>query len=167
MIPQDTEAKVVLSPVASATNADTVFSFDRGGYDRLNLEVLVGTHVTTTAVITGLQIVEHSSTTSASSMTAIAALCASDTTSTSAVNSLPNGASQGVGGIVTEFQLDLAARERYVGLIINTATDQTAVVSAIARLSRGDESRDTAAQKVERTNLAATSVSGCMQIIAG
>lgn len=167
MYPLDTEARVVLAPVATATNADTAFSFDRGGYDRLNLEVIVGTHVTTTAVVTGLQILHHSSTTSASSMTAIAALCASNTTSTAAVNSLPAGTAQGLGGIVMEFQIDLAARERYIGLVISAATDQTAIVGAIARLSRGDESRDTAAEKVQRTNLAATNVSGCMQIIQG
>ncbi len=166
MIPANSSAKVILNPVASVTNASKYLSFDRGGYDYLTLDVILGTGNTQTAVVTGLKISESDTVTSASSMTDIAALCCSNTTSTSAVNAVPGAAYQGLGGIVMEFQIDLKARKRYIGLTIATDTVQTAVVAAVARLTRGTESRDTAAQQSVVLNKADTAAIGCMQIVA-
>lgn len=167
MINANEGSLVVLSPVASATNASKYMSFDKREFDQANIYVICGTHTTTTAVVTGLKISESDTITSASSMTDIAALCASNTTSTSAVNSIPAGSVQGLGGIITEFQLDLRKRKRYVGLSVVTATDVTAIVSAIARLTRSKQSSDTAAQKSLPLNLVDTNVVGCQQVIAG
>lgn len=160
------EAFVVLPPAATATNATQTMSFDRAGFDQANIMVVIGTHTTTTAVVTGIKIAEHDTTTSATSMTDIAALCASNTTSTSAVNAVPAGSKQGLGAIV-EFQVDLRKRKRYIGVVITADTVATAVTSVIARLSRSAESKDTAALKSLPLNLAATNVIGCTSLIAG
>lgn len=167
MIQANEGSLVALPPVASVTNASKYMSFDKSEFDQANIMVICGTHTTTTAVVTGLKISESDTVTSASSMTDIAALCASNTTSTSAVNAIPAGSIQGLGGIITEFQLDLRKRKKYVGLTIATDTVATAVVSAIARLTRSKQSSDSAAQKSLPLNLAATAVVGCQQIIAG
>ncbi len=167
MIPANTPAKVILSPVATVTNASNYLSFDRGGYDYLTLDVILGTGNTQTAVVTGLKISESDTITSASSMTDIAALCCSNTTSTSAVNAVPGAAYQGLAGIVAQFQVDLKSRKRYIGLTITTDTVQTAVVAAVATLWRGTESADTAAKKSVVLNKAATTVIGCMQVVTG
>jgi len=167
MITSNEGSLVVLPMAATTTNASQYASFDTKGFDYANIYVLIGTHTTTTAVVTGLKISEHSSTTSASSMTDIAALCCSDTTSTSAVNALPAGAVQGLGGIVTEFQIDLRARERYLGITVNAATNQTAITGAVARLTRSAESSDSATEKSLPLNLASTAVVSCMQVVTG
>jgi len=163
----DEGSLVILTSVASLTNATNYASFDTKGFDQANIYTILGTGNTQTAVVTGLKISEHDTTTSASSMTDIAALCCSNTTSTSAVNSLPAAATQGKGGIVTEFQIDLRKRKRYVGLTITSDTVQTAVLSAVARLTRSAESSDTAAEKSLPINLGATSAVGCMQVVNG
>ena len=157
---------VMLPPAATATNASKYMSFKSEGFGQANIMVAIGTHTTTTAVVTGLKISESDTVTSASSMTDIAALCASNTTSTSAVNAVPAGAVQGLGAIV-EFQLDLLKRKKYIGLTITADTAATAVVAAIARLTRGKKSSDTAAEKSLPLNLASTAAVGCAQIIAG
>ena len=158
---------VVMAPVASVTNASKYMSFDARGFKQANICVLVAAHTTTTAVVTGLKISEHDTTTSASSQTDIAALCASNTTSTSAVNAIPAGAIQGLGGIITEFQIDLRGRKRYIGLTITTDTVATAVVAAVARLTGSEDSSDTATEKSVPLNLAGTTIVSCQQIIAG
>ena len=166
MISANDGSMVVLSPVASLTNATNYLSFDTSGFDYANIAVLVGTHLTTTAVVTGLQIGESDTITSPSSMTAITALGCSNTTSTSNVNSLPAATVQGLGGVITEFQIDLRKRKKYVGLSINSDTVVTAVVAAIARLSRPEQSSDTAAEKSLPLNLSGTAVVSCQQIVS-
>jgi ABC-type thiamin/hydroxymethylpyrimidine transport system permease subunit len=167
MINANEGAMVILPPAATLTNATQSMSFDRAGFDQANIMVIVGTHTTTTAVITGLKIAESDTITSATSMTDIAALCASNTTSTSAVNAIPIGAIQGLGGVITEFQIDLRKRKKYVGLMIAADTVATAIASVIVRLTRGGTSKDTAAQKSLPLNLASTAVVSCMQVVAG
>ena len=166
MIQSNDCAMVVMPPAATATNATQRMSFDMRGFGRANIQVLIGTHTTTTAVVTGLKISEDDTVTSASSMTDIAALCCSNTTSTSAVNAVPAGSVQGLGTIV-EFQLDLRKRKRYVGLSVLVDTVATAIVGAIARLTKSSESKDSAAQKSLPLNLASTAVVGCAQVVAG
>jgi ABC-type thiamin/hydroxymethylpyrimidine transport system permease subunit len=166
MIEANQGSMVLMPPAATATNASQYASFKRDGHDQANIMVIIGTHTTTTAVVTGLKISESDTVTSASSMTDIAALCASNTTSTSAVNSVPAGAVQGLGAIV-EFQIDLRKRKKYIGISVLADTVATAVIAVLARLTRSKESADTAAQKSLPLNLAATSVVSCAQIIAG
>ncbi len=160
-------AMVVLPPAATATNATQTFSFDRTGFDHANIMVIVGTHTTTTAAITGLKIAESDTITSATSMTDIAALCCSNTTSTSAVNSIPAGSVQGLGGVITEFQIDLRKRKKYIGGVIAADTVATAIMAVLCRLTRSGESKDSATLKSLPLNKAATNVVGCMQVVTG
>jgi ABC-type thiamin/hydroxymethylpyrimidine transport system permease subunit len=161
----DNASLVLLPPAATATNATKYFSFDRAGFDQANIFVVIGTHTTTTAVVTGVKISESDTLTSASSMTDIAALCASNTTSTSAVNAVPAGSVQGLGAVM-EFQLDLRKRKRYVGGSITADTVATAVVSVLALLSRSGESKDSTTTKSLPLNLANTNTVGCASLIA-
>lgn len=162
----DNVSLVLLPPAATATNASKTFSFDRSGFDQANVYVIIGTHTTTTAVVTGVKISESDTVTSPSSMTDIASLCASNTTSTSAVNAVPAGSVQGLGTVM-EFQIDLRKRKKYIGGTITADTVATAVVSVLALLSRSGESKDTTTKKSLPLNLGSTSTVGCASLIAG
>jgi hypothetical protein len=163
----DEGSLVVMSPLSSVTNVTNYLSFDRRGFDQANVYVLVGTHDTQTAVFEGLRVAHHSSTTSASSMTAIAALSVSATSSASYAQTMPIGAVQGLGGCIAEFQIDLRGRERYIGLSFLVNSVQTAQIAAIAKLSRSKESSDTAAEKSLPLNLVDLTGVGTMLVVNG
>ena len=172
MIQSNEGSLVILPPAASLTNATQRMSFDRDGFDQANVYVISGTQATQTAVITGITVGDHDTDTSASNMTAIGALTCSNTTSTAAINAIPAVAYQKLGGIVTEFQIDLRKRKRYIGISVHADTVVTAVISAVARLTRAAENLGTnlttiAAYKSLPLNKAATAVIGCMQVVAG
>lgn len=175
MNPSNEGSNVEMLPVAAVTTVSTVNSivFCRDNFDYANILVKVGTGNTQTAVITGIAVAESDTVTSSvTSMTNVPSLCCSNTTSTAAINALPVAAVQGVGGTITEFQIDLRKRKRYIGVRIHTDTVQTALVWAEAYLTRAKEYLGTnlaaiAAQHSLPLNLANTAVVGCMQIVAG
>ena len=138
---------VVVPPYLSETNATSYLSFDSRGWDYANIWVLCGTHTSTTAVFSSIRVAEHDTVTSASSMTQINSLSSSTATSATYDNALPTGAYQGLGGVVAEIQVDLRGRKRYLGVSFGVATNNTAYVGAIARLTRSKNSSDTAAEK--------------------
>jgi hypothetical protein len=153
---------VALLPVANdKTNAITM-SFDRSGFDYAEILLMVGSHATTTTVIETLKITESDTATAATSMTDIVPLTGGTATSTSAGFVIPVVTTAGKGGVVPFF-VDLRKRKKYVGVVIN-GTAATAIFSGIAKLTRGTESADTAAEKAG-VNLAATTAQGCMTVV--
>jgi hypothetical protein len=165
------EGSIVIMPSQAVTTnatAEKYMSFDTKGYDYCNLFILVGTCTTTTAAFTGIEIAESDTVTSASSMTNITALVCSDTTSTSAPNALAAGATQGLGGCLGAFQLDLRARKRYLGVTVSCAAHTNAPqVTGLALLGKASETAETAAAKSLPLQLANTAVVGCMLLVTG
>jgi len=157
MIPSNEGSLVIMPPALAVSNQTQRMSFDRSGFDYANIEVIAGAHNTQTAVITGIVVAEADAVTSASSMTAISGLS----------TAVPAIAIVGLGGVVTAFQLDLRKRKKYIGVSvhIHATNTYTAVIGAIARLTREAESKITAAQKSLPLNLASTAVVSCMQIL--
>ncbi len=164
------EGKMVTKSALATTNATAYhrLSFDKSGHDRANILVAIGSHDSATQGITELLISDSDTITSASSMTDIAALCSATETSTAASNVLPAAAVQALGGILTELQIDLRKRKRYIGVEVkSTAVAAGMPVAVIARLTDSKEaSADSAAEKAG-LDLAATNVSGCMAVING
>jgi len=161
------EGKLVNMITMATTNATALkaMSFDTLGADTLNLYVACGSHNSATQGITAITISESDTVTSASSMTDIASLSCATAASTSAANVLPDAATMADGGIVTEFQIDLRKRKRYLGVELTTGAAGMPI-SVIGRLSRSGQSCDTAAEKAG-IDLADTSYSGCMAVVAG
>lgn len=166
MIGSNEGSLVIMPPAAIVSAATQRMSFDRSVFDYANIDVMAGAHNTQTAVITGITLAESDTVTSASSMTAIGSISVSNTTAATAINAIPGIATVGLGGIITSFQLDLRKRKKYIGVSVHVhATNTyTAVVGAIARLTRSSESKDSAAQKSLPLNLADTAAVSCMQI---
>ena len=168
-IPSNEGSLVVVPPYLSVTNATSYLSFDSRGWDYANIYVFCGTHTSTTAVFSSIRVAEHDTTTSASSMTQINALSSSTATAATYDNALPTGANQGKGGVVQEIQVDLRGRKRFLGISFGVATNNTAYVGAIARLTRSKNSSDTAAEKSLPIPLqsGANTNSLTMQVITG
>jgi len=167
MIPAQNVKTFLLPPVVSSAASCAYMSFDRADFDYCTIDVFAGTQTTTTQVFQSIVVGEHDTVTSASSMTAIAALSGSQTTSTTYVFDIPDLAATSVGSIVT-LNFDLKGRKRYIGLTLlghgDNAGAATAYVGAIARLSRGGESPVSATDH-DGENLADTPVSGCIQVV--
>lgn len=159
MIPSNEGKNVVKMGVAITNGAATHrITIDTKGSDQYNAYIAVGSHDTDTAAITAIVVSESDTVTSASSQTAIAALSSATQTATDASNVLPLGPVQGLGGIVNELQIDLRKRKRYVGIEVSLDTIPAGMpIAIIGRLTRNEQSKDSAAQKsglnVEDTNL--------------
>jgi hypothetical protein len=123
----------------------------------------MNTHATNKAALTTLKITESDTVTSISSQSAIVALTGGTATSTSVGFVIPAATAMGLGAGI-EFQIDLRKRKRYLGLQV-TPGDATANGSfAVAKLSRGTYSRDTAAEKYVQ-DAANTSSTQCAKIV--
>jgi hypothetical protein len=165
-------ALVVMPPVATATNTTTSFSFsklmaDGQPADFAVIDIINSTHSTAAAALEKLAVVEHDSTTSATSMTSIAALLG--TTDATSALTLPAATVTGLGAI-TEFQVDLRNRKKYIGVLIHGASG-TATVGSVVRLVKTKTSKDTAALKSKTGatygNLASTAAIGCAAVYTG
>lgn len=168
MLPMN-EGKHVVDIGLATTNATARhrMSFDTLNQDALNVYVACGSHDSATQGITEIIVSDDDTVTSASSQTGIAALSSATETSTSFSNVLPTAAVMALGGIVTEFQIDLKERKRYVGIDVETTAVAAGMpVSTMARMTRSAESKDSATQKAG-IDLAATNVSGCMAVVRG
>lgn len=172
MIESNDGALVVMPPVATATNTTTSFSFSKLGadgqpFDAAIIDIIISTHATNSNAIEKLAVVEHDSTTSATSMTSIAALLG--TTDATSALTLPAATVTGLGTIV-EFQVDLRKRKKYIGVLIHGA-GTTCTAGSVVRLVRGKTSKDTAALKSKTGatfgNLASTAAVGCSALYSG
>ncbi len=168
MLPMNEGLNVPLVRLAT-TNATALhrMSFDTKNSDALNLYVMIGSHDSDTQGITEITISDDDSDTSASNQTGIATLSSGTQTSATFGNVLPTAALMAVGGCVNEIQIDLKKRKRFIGVEIKSAAVAAGMaVCVLARLTRNDESRDSATQK-SGIDLADTDVTGCMAVLRG
>jgi hypothetical protein len=166
MIPSN-EGKNAISPGIAVTNAtaEHTLDLDTSGSDQLNLYITCGTHNSSTEAIDSVSVYESDTVTQATNMDLIAALSSGTATSTSASNILPTAAVMALGGVIQELQIDLRKRKKYVGVaVISGPVAAGCSISTLARLTRNEQSADSAAQK-DQVDLGATNVSGCMQVI--
>jgi len=160
-----TQTKTILLPPIVSTAAMTqCMSFDRSGFDYCTIDVIGGTNVTTTQVFSTIVVSESDTITSPTSMTAIVELSGSTATSTTYGFAIPVLAATSIGSVIT-LQFDLKGRKKYIGLTLTaSAAGGSAVIGAIAKLSRPELSPDTAALK-DGINLYDTAVSGCIKLV--
>jgi hypothetical protein len=161
------EGKTAIVCNLQTTNAtqEHTLDLDSSGSDQLNLYVFVGSHDSGTEAIDTVSVYESDTVTQATNMELIAALSSGTATSTSASNILPTAAVMALGGVIQELQIDLRKRKKYVGIaIISGGVTAGAATGVIARLTRNEESADSATQK-DKPDLGATDISGCMQVI--
>lgn len=134
MISAQDEGLVHLPP-ASFSNAGTaLMSFDRKGYDYATIYVSVGALATNAATLTVISLTDCDTTVVSNFATFTGSSVGGDW----AVASL--------GSSIGKFQVDLRKRKRYLALNITNATT-TVIIGAIARLTRGGVSHDTATEQ--------------------
>ena len=162
------EGKTAISPGIAVTNAtaEHTLDIDTSNSDQLNLYISCGTHNSATEAIDSVAVYESDTVTQATNMTLIPSLSSGATaTSTSASNILPLAAVQALGGVLQEIQIDLRKRKKNVGIaVISGPVAAGCSIGILARLTRNEQSADSAAQK-DQEDLGATTVSGCMQVI--
>jgi len=162
------EGKTVSKSFLAATAATAVSTvyFDTKGSDQANIYVSAGTGSTSTATISDISVVESDTvSTVVSNMTEIADL--SSGTATTESNILPLVAVQKYGGTINEIQVDLRKRKRYMAVTTTTGVQAGGCpLSTLVRLTRNEQSKDTAAEKAG-LDLGATNASGCMALVTG
>lgn len=179
MILANDHAVVAMNPkLASAAGThDISFSkLDANGqpFSQANIFLQIGTVSTNADVFNIVRVYESDTVTTPSSMTGIVALSITGATVSDAThaNFWTSGATgAGLGGVV-EWQLDLRKRKKYIGLHITApAASNDAEVSGLVLLSRGAESRDSAADAnhygTVYGNLASTNARGNIMRIIG
>jgi hypothetical protein len=164
------EGKTAIVANLATTNAtaEHTLDIDTSGSDQMNVYIMAGSHNSGTEAINTVVVSESDTVTQATNMTTIAALSSGATaTSASASNILPLAAVMALGGIIQEIQIDLRKRKKYVGITVESdGVTAGCAIGILARLTRNEQSADTAAQK-DQEDLGATNISGCMQVIAG
>lgn len=164
MIPAQNVKTILLAPVLATAAGTFDMAFDRTGFDYCVIDVIVGTGATNTMCISSLEVFESDTVTVASSMTKIVALSGSAATSATFGYAIPAGNATSVGNIIT-LQFDLKPRKKYIGLyMLTSAAGGSAVIAAVARMSRGEISPITATQH-DGIDLSATAVSGCIKVV--
>ena len=157
---------VTVPAAAVATNGSAQMSIDTKGYDYATIRVLWGTNVDTSAArFTTLYVREHDTTTSPTSMTAIAAFAGGTATSSSVGFVIPTGASGGTGGGGITFNIDLKSRKRYLG-VVATPAGASNYVCIDAVCSRPGASKDTTTL-AQITNNSATNVAPITNLVIG
>ena len=164
MIPATVHKTILLPPIVSTNGMTQCMSFDRSGADYCVMDIIGGTNVTSTQVFSTIVVSESDTITSPTSMTAIAALSGSTATSTTYGFAIPSLSATSIGSVIT-LQFDLRARKKYIGLTLTaSAAGGSAVIGAIAKLYRTEESPDSAALK-DGVNLYDTAVCGCLAVV--
>lgn len=167
-----------MPPTLQTAASTTTMSFsklDVNGqpFDYANWFINLGTQVTNCSAvhIQEVLVAESDTITSPSSMTTIVAFSGSATTDATHGWTIPAVLTTGKGG-VAELQMDLRKRKKYIGVTITgaAAASNVTTISAVVLLSRGKESRDTAAQKNHTGavygNLCMTNAQGCLALVA-
>ena len=157
---------ILINLATTNATAEHTLDLDTSGSDQCNVYIMAGSHNSGTEAINTVSVYESDTVTQATNMTLIAALSSGATaTSTSASNILPLAAVQALGGNIQEIQIDLRKRKKYLGIAVESGgVTAGAAIGILARLTRNEQSADTAAQK-DQEDLGATNISGCMQVI--
>lgn len=164
MIPHTKTKTILLPPIVSTNGMTQCMSFDRSGFDYCVIDVIGGTNVTTTQVFSTIVVSESDTITSPTSMDAIVALSGSTATNATYGFAIGSLSATTIGSVIT-LQFDLKPRKKYIGLTLTaSAAGGSAVIGAIAKLSRAEISPDTAALK-DGVNLYDTAVCGCLKLV--
>jgi len=164
MIPHTNTKTILLPPIVSTAAMTQCMSFDRSGFDYCTIDVIGGTNVTTTQVFDTIIVSESDTITSPTSMTAIVALSGSTATNATYGFAIGSLSATTIGSVVT-LQFGLKKRKKYIGLtLLCSAAGGSAVIGAIAKLSRAEEAPVTAAKK-DGVNLYDTAVCGCLKLV--
>jgi len=164
MIPHTQTKTILLPPIVSTAAMTQCMSFDRSGFDYCTIDIIGGTNVTTTQVFATIVVSESDTVTSPTSMTGIVALSGSTATNATYGFAIGSLSATTIGSVIT-LEFDLKPRKRYIGLTLTaSAAGGSAVIGAIAKLSRAELSPDTAALK-DGINLYDTAVCGCMTLV--
>ena len=152
MIGQQNESVVVLGGANYSSAGTSVFTFDTRGYRYAEIDVIFGVLATNGGVPSVCRITESDATV-ISNFTTITGGSA-----TLAAASLANS--------MVKFQIDLRNRKRYLNLDLTNGTT-TLVITTVAKLSRPESSKLTAAQQSEKLNIAsgASTNAGVNQIV--
>jgi hypothetical protein len=159
---------VVMPPATVATNASNTVSFDTKGFHDLNLYIGMAAHTTSLAALATMKLSEGDTT---SSYTDIVAFTGGTATSTSAGFVIPTAANHGVGEI-SEFQVDLRKRKRYLKLTLtpgDTTANETYAIGILSRpsINKDDANSAQASTKKHVTNLAATNITSVAMVVKG
>ena len=166
MIHAQEGAIAMTTPQATiATNATHSLVFDTKDFDYATIDLQVGTHATNGGDLSVCKLVEHSSVTSFSSMTAIIDFTGGTEVSDSVGFVIPDDEAMGPGAII-EFQVDLRKRERMLGLVVTSGTTALSFAS-LAKLTRSKESADTEAEKSSVTIHSQSSATAVAKIVRG
>lgn len=157
---------IVTGLATTDATAENNLDIDTSGSDQLNFYVCAGSHDSGTEAINTVSVYESDTVTQATNMELIAALSSGATaTSTAASNILPLAAVQALGGIIQEIQIDLRKRKKFVGISVESGgVTAGCPITIVGRLTRNEQSADSAAQK-DQIALAEPTISGCMQVI--
>ena len=161
------EGRTAIELSVNDTSATALHSLDldTSGADQLNLYVFCGSHDSATEAIDTIFCYESDTVTVATSMTKIAALSSASATAATTDNLLPTAAVMALGGMIQELQVDLNKRKKFFGISVQQGiVTAGAPFGVIARLTRNEQSADSATQK-DQEDLGATNISGCMQVI--
>ena len=164
MHPEQNVKTFLLPPIVSTAAMTQSLTFDGAGFDYCVIDVVQGTHNTAAYQLQAIEVYEHDTETAVASMTIVPALSSSQATSASHDQAIPTLAATSIGSILS-IRFTLRGRKRYLALrTLAHATDPSAVVCAIARLTRGEESPISAADH-DGVNMLATSASGCIGLV--
>ena len=165
MFPEFSNKLCALRGATVASTATVVLTFDSKGSDSAKIKVQSGTMATTVTAFTTMKVTESDTVTNASSQSAIVSLTGGTATSSSVGFVLPvsttANASFSSGG-VTEFQIDLRKRKRYLGVSVTPGS--TSVLGIEAELFRNKESGDTLDEK-HVDNLESTTTTAQRKIV--
>lgn len=165
MIPHTKTKTILLPPIVSTAAMVQDMSFDRSGFDYCVIDIIGGTNNTATQLFDTIRVFESDTVTQATNMTQIVALSGSTATDATYGFAIGTLSATTIGHVIT-LEFDLKPRKKYIGLsLLMSAAGGSAVVSAIAKLSRAELSPDTAALK-DGVNLEDTAVTGCMTLVS-
>lgn len=164
MIPHTNTKTVLLPPIVSTAAMVQDMSFDATGFDYCTIDIIGGTNNTATQVFDTIRVFHHDTTTAATSMTQIVALSGSTATNATYGFAIGTLSATTIGHVIT-LQFGLKNKNRYIGLsLLASAAGGSAVICAIAKLSRAEAAPTTAALK-DGENLGDTAVTGCMTLV--
>lgn len=142
MVPSETKCICMIPPATVAAASTTEAGVDTYGYDYCTIDVINGAIASNATAVTYLQVSESDTVlpTAYTDGSAIVALTGAAATSATAGFVLPTPSTCTVVPVGSNFRfnIDLRGRKRYLGLLVTPA--QTWALSAVAHLSRAQDS---------------------------
>ena len=139
--------KVVSNSLQSSAAGENTVVLDTAGSERAHVLVNVGSHATTSAAWTSIEVAAGEDT-NVTSHTAIAGASFATATSTAASNVLPAATATGPAGGTVLINVDLKTRPRYLSVVATKgALGTNAADNVTVLMSQNKESADSATDK--------------------